>query len=294
MPVRTVAIISPGDMGHAVGRALVEHGLDVITCLAGRSDRTRKLAKLGRFRDLPSLEAMVAEADLVLSILPPSAAVDTARLVAQAMASAGKKRPYADCNAVSPETTRRIGREISRVGADYIDGGIIGQPPGKGVPTRFFVSGERTDIVAELNGKGIDVRPIGAEIGRASAIKMCYAALTKGTNTLYTAVLVAAEVMGLTDELREEFLYSQQAAYKQMQTRVPGLPAASGRWIGEMHEIAATFEAAGVTPKFHQGAAEVYTLLASTPLAAETRETMGTRRSLEEVVRVYTQHLNKK
>jgi len=294
MPVQTVAIISPGDMGHAVGRALVEHGLDVITCLGGRSDRTRKLAKLGRFRDLPSLEAMVAEADLVLSILPPSAALDIARLVAQAMASVGEKRPYADCNAVSPETTRRIGREISRVGADYIDGGIIGQPPGKGVPTRFFVSGERTDIVAELSGKGIDVRPIGAEIGRASAIKMCYAALTKGTNTLYTAVLVAAEVMGLTDELREEFLYSQQAAYKQMQARVPGLPADSGRWIGEMHEIAATFEAAGVTPKFHQGAAEVYTLLASTPLAAENRETMDKSRGLEEVVRVYAQHLRKR
>ncbi len=294
MPVQTVAIISPGDMGHSVGRALGEHGLDVITCLAGRSDRTRKLAELGRFRDLPTLGAMVSEADLVLSIMPPSAALDTARLVAQAMASVGKKRPYADCNAVSPETTRRIGREISRVGADYIDGGIIGQPPGKGVPTRFFVSGERTDIVAELNGKGIDVRPIGAEIGRASAIKMCYAALTKGTNTLYTAVLVAAEVMGLTDELREEFLYSQQAAYKQMQARVPGLPADSGRWIGEMHEIAATFEAAGVTPKFHQGAAEVYTLLASTPLAAENRETMDTSRSLEEVVRVYAQHLRKR
>jgi len=294
MPVQTVAIISPGDMGHAVGRALVEHGLDVITCLAGRSDRTRKLAELGKFRDLPTLEAMVSEADLVLSIMPSSAALDTARLVAQAMASVGKKRPYADCNAVSPETTRRIGREISRVGADYIDGGIIGQPPGKGVPTRFFVSGERTDIVTELNGKGIDVRPIGAEIGRASAIKMCYAALTKGTNTLYTAVLVAAEVMGLTDELRKELLYSQQAAYKQMQARVPGLPPDSGRWIGEMHEIAATFEAAGVTPKFHQGAAEVYTLLASTPLAAENRETMDTSRGLEEVVRVFAQHLRKR
>ena len=101
-------------------------------------------------------------------------------------------------------------------------------------------------------------------------------------------------LMGLTDELREEFLYSQQAAYKQMQTRVPGLPAASGRWIGEMHEIAATFEAAGVTPKFHQGAAEVYTLLASTPLVAETRETMDTSRSLEEVVRVYARHLSKR
>ena len=294
MPVKTVAIISPGDMGHSVGRALGEHGLDVITCLAGRSDRTRKLAKLGRFRDVPSLEAMVSEADLVVAILPPSAALKTAGQVAEAMASAGKKRPYADCNAVSPETTRGIGKEITRVGADYIDGGIIGSPPGKGVPTRFYVSGERADIMTELNGKGIDVRPIGAEIGRASAIKMCYAALTKGTNTLYTAVLVAAEVMGLTDELREEFLYSQQDAYKQMQARVPSLPPDSERWIGEMNEIAATFEAAGVTPRFHQGAAEVYRLLASTPLAAENRETMDKSRGLEEVVRVYAQHLRKR
>lgn len=294
MPVQTVAIISPGDMGHAVGRALGEHGLEVITCLAGRSDRTRRLAELGRFRDLPTLEAMVSEADLVLSIIPPSAALDTARQVAQAMASTGKKPPYADCNAVSPQTTHRIGNEIMRAGATYIDTGIIGQPPGKGLTTRFYVSGERTEIMAELHRKGIDVRPIGTEIGQASAIKMCYASLTKGTNTLYTAVLIAAESMGLTHELREEFLYSQESTYKQMQSRLPGLPADSERWIGEMNEIAATFEAVGVTPKFHQGAADVFRLLASTPFAAETRETMDTSRTLEDLVRVCVQHLNKK
>jgi 3-hydroxyisobutyrate dehydrogenase-like beta-hydroxyacid dehydrogenase len=293
MSAKKVAIISPGDMGHSVGRTLGLHGIDVMTCLAGRSDRTWKLAAQGGFRDVPTLEAMVSEADLVLSIIPPAAALDTARQVAQAMVKEGKTPPYADCNAVSPETTKRIGKEITCIGGYYIDGGIIGLPPGRGQPTRFYVSGSRTDVIAELNGKGIDVRPIGSEIGRASAIKMCYAAITKGTNTLHTAVLVAAEEMGLSEELRDELLYSLEGVYKQMKARVPGLAVDAKRWIGEMNEIAATLKAAGVTPKFHEGAAEIFTLLASTPIASETRETLDKSRTLEEAVQIYVRHLSK-
>ena len=287
MPVRTVAIMSPGDMGHAVGRALGSNGLDVITCLAGRSEHTRTLAGRGGFRDLPSLEAMVSEADLVLSILPPAAAPGVAREVAAAMASAGKAPPYADCNAVSPDTTRKIGEEIARAGADFIDGGIIGPPPRPDASMRLYVSGPRADLMSALEGSGIGVRPLGEEIGRASGMKMCYAALTKGTSALQTAVLVAAESLGLSEEIRAEFLSSQAPAYRQMQARAQRLPLVAGRWIGEMEEIAATFEAAGVTGKFHQGAAAIYTLLAGAPFASETRDTMDAGRTLEESVRVY-------
>lgn len=291
MSLRTVAIMSPGDMGHAVGRVLGEHGLEVLTCLAGRSERTRGLAERGRFRDLPSLESVIREADLVLSILPPAAALEMARRATEAMIAVGKSPPYADCNAVSPQAVRRVAREISRAGADFIDAGIIGLAPGRGQPPRFYVSGGRTDVMGKLDGRGIEIRPMGSEVGRASAIKMCYAGLTKGIRTLYTAVLVTAEKTGLLEELCEEFLHSQEAAYQQMKASVPRLPADSVRWIGEMREIAATFEAAGVTPRFHEGAEEIFSLLASTPFAAETRETMDTNRTLEESVRVYAQHL---
>ncbi len=120
---------------------------------------------------------------------------------------------------------------------------------------------------------------------------MCYAGLTKGTWTLQTAILLAAEAQGLTAELRDEFMYSQGQAYQQMEARVPRLAADSERWIGEMEEIAKTFADAGVTPGFHQGAAAVFRVLAETPFAAETRETIDETRTLEETVREAVRHL---
>ncbi|MEM9683723.1 MAG: hypothetical protein AAF942_10700, partial [Pseudomonadota bacterium] len=102
MHPKTIAIVSPGDMGHNVGKALKKEGLRIVTSLDGRSDRTRGLAAEAGFEDLGSLAGVTAEADLILSIMPPSSAVDAARAMADAMASSGKTPLYADCNAVSP------------------------------------------------------------------------------------------------------------------------------------------------------------------------------------------------
>ncbi len=280
MPIKTVAIMSPGEMGHAVGRGLLAGGLSVITCLEGRSDLTRNLAERAGIGDTPGLGEMLAEADLVLSIGPPAKAAEMASAVAQAMSDSGNALPYADCNAVSPATARRIGDEIARAGADFIDGGIIGGPPGTGAQPRFYVSGERASLMSELDGKSIRVRPIGDKIGRASGLKMCYASMTKGTLALQTAVFTVAVALGLTAELRDELLEGREALYKQIESGARRLPSVSARYIGEMEEIVATYEAEGVTPKFHQGALDVYRLLASTPLAKETSETIDPDRTL--------------
>ena len=166
-----------------------------------------------------------------------------------------------------------------------MDGGIIGGSPTRGTPPRFYVSGEHTDVVAQLDGKGITVKPLGDEIGRASGIKMCYAALTKGTSTLQVALLSAAESMNLTDELIAEFEFSQPAALKQMSSGISRLPPNAHRWIGEMEEIASTFDHLGVTPSFHKGAAEMYRLLSKTPYASETPESADRSRPTGDTIR---------
>lgn len=291
MSTQCVAIISPGDMGHAVGRALGEHGNDVITCLAGRGEGSRERAKAANMRDAGSLEAMVSEANLVLSIMPPESAEEAAKEVAAAMQATGKKPPYADCNAISPDTTRRTGKPITDVGALYMDASIIGPAPGRGAPPRFYASGPDLEPLKTLDGQGIVIRPIGTDIGRASGIKMVYAALTKGTTTLHTAVLTAAEALGLSDELHAELKSSQKATWEAMQKAVPFLPADSARWIREMEEIAQTFESAGVTPHYHLGAAAVHRTLAQTPYAEETRATLDKSRTVEEAVKTYVKYL---
>lgn len=295
MTLNVIAILSPGDMGSAVGRALKEHGHDVITCLAGRSAASKSRAERAGFRIVATLEALVRESDAVLAILPPEAALATAREVAHAMRRENAKPIYADCNAIAPQTAQAIAAEIEVVGAPFVDCSIIGQAPGKSdQPVRFYVSGAQAVRLRELRGKDIDVRPAGAEIGRASAIKMCYAAVTKGFNTLNTAALIAAESLGVGAELRAEFKYSRPDIWRAMENQVSRLPADSGRWIGEMTEIARTFESAGVTPQFHLGARWVFELLSGTPFAAETRETIDKSRTLEQSIAVYANHLTRK
>ncbi len=284
MPNKTVAILSPGDMGHAVGRALGRYGMEVITCLDGRSQRTRYLARAAGIADVPTLEDVVTDSDLILSILVPSEAVGLAQRVAGAIRSTGADTLYADCNAVSPETVKGMDAVITGAGGRFIDAGIIGGPPSDTQSPRFLASGPHAELFTGLDGMGIQVRSVGEGIGKASAIKMCYAAMTKGTSALQLALLTTAQLLGVSDELREELASSQPETLKRMENQVPRLPVTARRWVGEMEEIAATFQQAGVTPDFHLGAAEIYRLLGKTDMADETPETLDTSRTLEQTV----------
>lgn len=286
-----IAILMPGDMGSGVGRALRAHGFDVITSLAGRSDRSRGLAAAAGLRDVGSLEETVAMAGLILSIVPPARALALATSVASAMTATGARPVYVDCNAIAPGTARRIGQVIAGAGAPFLDCGIIGLPPGKSPETRFHVSGPDTAPMQELHGKGISIFPMGPEIGRASALKMVYAGLTKGTWTLHTALLLGAWKMGVYDELIVEYENSQSTALKAMRDRVPRLPTDAGRWVGEMEEIAASLAEVGVPSGFHQAAAEVFRVIDRTPLSSETRETVDLTRTLEQAIAVYAEYL---
>jgi 3-hydroxyisobutyrate dehydrogenase-like beta-hydroxyacid dehydrogenase len=266
MTVRTVGILSPGEMGGAVGGALREGGLDVVTCLSGRSEPTRASSAAHGFREVPDLEALVRESDLVLSILVPARAPEVVRSVAAALEATGASASLADCNAIAPETVRGMAPEIERAGGSFIDAGIIGGPPRAGYAPRFYASGPDAHILGELDGRGIAVVPIGVEIGRASAVKMCYAAGTKGTTALQTALLVAAERLGVFEELRAELLQSQAATYRRAAASTGRLPKVAGRFVGEMEEIAATFESVGVPGGFHRAAADIFRLVASADL----------------------------
>ena len=286
MALGTVAILSPGSMGSAVGQALRESGYDVVTNLDGRSERTRALAEEAGFRAVSGIDSIVEEADLVMSILVPSEAISVAREAAAAMKRTGASPAYADCNAVSPDTARELGGIIEAAGGRFIDAGIIGGPPGSGSPPRFYASGPHEAVIGELDGKGIIVPLLGGDVGRASAIKMCYASLTKGVSALQTAALVAAYRLGLSSELEEEMSSSQANVLAQMQS-VIGLPGKAFRWVGEMEEIAATFESVGVTGNFHHGAAEIFRMVADSPLGDERPETIDPNRTLQETVEVF-------
>ncbi|HIA66089.1 TPA: NAD(P)-dependent oxidoreductase [Candidatus Poribacteria bacterium] len=291
MSLETVAILSPGDMGHMVGRVLAEHGLRVITCLTGRSQRTRVLAEDAGILDVSTLQTLVSEADIILSILVPAQATSIAEMVSEAIIETQAKVLYVDCNAISPKTTRRISETITNAGGNYLDGSIIGPPPRSKGLTRFYVSGPEVDLFSKLNQFGLDICPLGDKIGKASAIKMCYAALTKGLSALCIELLTASKLLEVSEPLASEFQLSQPSLYERMERTIPGLPSKSRRWVGEMKEISATFAEVGLTPKILDGAADMFQFVGDTRLANLHPEDQNSFSVMKEVIAILSEHL---
>ena len=293
MGFRTVGILSPGDMGEGVGASIVGQGIDVITLLAGRSQETMVRAHRAGFKDTKDLAALVSQADLILSIMPPEHAESQASDVVQVLKRSNERVCYADLNAISPQTTRRISEKFKSVNSEFIDGGIIGWAPFKGdKDTRIYVSGPTASKMLVLDGNGKQVIDLGTEIGRASAVKMVYASISKGTDSLLTAAYTAAEALGVRDILEKEWALSQPNALARMERRIPALPADAGRWVGEMEQIAETYDSVGLTDNYHKGAADIYRLLEKTPFSAESRDTIDKERTMQDSVKVFVKYLS--
>ena len=291
MAIETVAILSPGDMGHAVGRLLREHELRVETCLVGRSARTKMLSEQAGIIDVPNMERLVERADVVLSITVSESAPLVAQEVAAAIRSTGSGTLFAECNALAPQTVRGIEAVLVEAGGRFVDASIIGGPPRNGSSPRFYASGEEAVQLEELRNFGLDVRRIGTETGQASGLKMCYAAMTKGTSALYAQLLMAAELMGLSGDLKDEFQNGQSQVYRRMEAGLPGVPARARRWVSEMQEIGATFGDLGLSPHLFRGVADTYDFIGGTPLGSETPESRDRNRDLEDTIKLLAQHI---
>lgn len=293
MAITTVGLLSPGDMGHSVGAVLHQHGLRVLTCLDGRSDRSRALAAEAGMEDVPSLNTLVEQADVFLSILVPSASVELATKTAAAVRETGTQLLYADCNAVAPQTVKRSAEVVMAAGADFADVGIIGPPPRK-PGTRFYASGPGAERFAELSQFGLKVPVLGDEIGQASGLKMCYGAMTKGLQALATELLVAAKAMGLDEILREEQRGSVPDLIGWVENSLPIMPPKAYRWVPEMEEIATFFADTGLTPGIFNGAADLYRFVAETDIGKESPESRDKNRDMDGVVAALTEALPKR
>ena len=294
MPLKTVGILSPGDMGHTVGKVLGEHGLRVIACTEGRSKRTQALAACANIAAVPTYQQLAMESDLILSILVPAQAKAAAERVAAALGETNTELVYADCNAIAPQTVRQIDEIVTAAGGIFVDASIIGPPPKNEGSTRLYASGGDLRMFQELSRFGFDIRPLGAEIGLASSIKMCYASMTKGLTALCTELLTAAEILDVSDALAAEFKLSQSALHERMEQSLPSMPPKSRRWIGEMEEISATFEHVGLTPKILAGAADMYRFVGETHLADLSPEEPEAFPNLGEMISVLAEHLKKR
>lgn len=248
-----VGLLHPGEMGAAVAAQLKRNGCVVLWASAGRGPETAKRADRAELTDAGTVDALVEQSDVVLSVCPPHAALDVAGSVA------GFAGTHVDANAVSPATARELGTVIEEAGGRFVDGGIVGPPPGDGIQTRLYLSGPAAPDVAGLfEGTLVDTRVVSDEPGTASAVKMAYAAWTKGTAALLLAIRDVARAEGVEETLLAEWRESIPDLPERSERAARAAGAKGWRWVGEMEEIARTFEAAGLPSGFHEAAAEVY------------------------------------
>ncbi len=273
MQIRNVGIVSPGDMGQAIAGRLKESGLNVYAALDGRSERTRALAREAALTDCGSMEKLVVTCELVISVINPGEALNVARQAAAAMKKTGRMIAFADLNAVSPQTARDADRLVREAGGLFIDGGIIGPPPrGEKDKPRIYVSGPDAYLLEQVSHPNLLIRVMSERVGDASGVKMCYAAMTKGTTALAVELLVAARRLGVEQALEKELRESRNDVFDWQVKNIAVMPPKAYRWVPEMEEIARTFGDLGLTRRIFEGATDIYALVAATPLGRESPE----------------------
>lgn len=255
----TLGILHPGEMGVSIAASALNSGCEVYWVSDGRSPATRERAAKSGLREARTLEELIGYCGVIVSVCPPHAAESLAHDVVRA----GFAGLFVDANAIAPDRTISIGTLMTGRGVDFVDGGIIGMPAWNPHATCLYLSGPRADDVTPYFAAGpLDTQVLGTEIGKASALKMCYAAHNKGSIALLAATLATADALGvrgaLFDRWRSEDASFPDQATKRLQRSAPK----AWRFVGEMEEISHTFRLAGAPGEFHLAAAAIYQRLA--------------------------------
>jgi L-threonate 2-dehydrogenase len=252
-----VAVIAPGMMGAAVGKRLVDNGVKVLTSLDGRSSETAARAKAAGMA--AASDEAIAGSDFFLSILPPGDALALVERFAPALKAANAKPVYVDCNAINPATVERVAAALAPTGCPFVDAGIIGSPPKPGdAGPRLYASGPAAPRFATLRQYGLDIRVLDGALSAASALKMSYAGITKGTQAIGAAMMLAATRAGSADALFKELQGSQKEMLAWLQRALASMPPKAYRWVAEMHEIAGFVGDDPTASELYQGAAHFY------------------------------------
>ena len=270
MTFSSIGLLHPGEMGAGIGAALVRTGHRVSWASSGRGTSSARRAAAAGLVDVHSVEAMTESCDFIISVCPPSAALDVARQVA------GFSGTYLDANAIAPGTAREIAAMVEQGGGSYVDGGIIGAPPGPSHSPRLYLSGPSAAAVRDLFADAmVQALVISRDEAAASALKMCFAAWTKGTTALLLDVRALAIAEGVEGPLLAEWEHSLPDLAGRSLLSAQQAATKGWRWVGEMEQIAATFRAAGLPDGFHRAAAEIYAAPDRDEVAAADAATLG-------------------
>lgn len=254
-----IGFLHPGSMGISLAASAQNSGHTAYWASEGRSQATHERAQSHALTDAGTLAALCDTCSAIVAICPPHAAQD----VAQQVIDNEFKGLYVDANAIAPQTAREIAAAMAEAGIDFVDGSVIGGPAWEPGRTWLYLSGPKAHDVTGCFAAGpLETAVIGEKAGEASALKMCFAAYTKGSTALLCAILAAAEELNVREALEAQWSRGGSDFADQTQNRVRHVTAKAWRFAGELEEIGATFEGVGLPGGFGSAAAEVYRRIA--------------------------------
>ena len=283
MAFQKIGIMSIGEMGFHWAKLLKSHGVDVLTYDKDRGEVSRKRAENAGVRSVASMNALVKEAELIVSIVIPFAAKKVAAKVAKAAAKSGRKDLlYLDANAISPMTADAIASVLTPADVNFVDGCIIGGASKMGKGTMVYVSGPDAARMQALEAFNIPVKILGPRTNQASAFKVVYAGFTKGLQGLFCELLMGAQKFGMLNELRAQYEDSYPGLMDKVSGSIIGLRIHAGRRAEEMDELKRTFNTHGLNSYMAPGRKKFCrrsprSMSARFPTAARARATWPTR-----------------
>ncbi|MFL2642384.1 MAG: NAD(P)-binding domain-containing protein [Dehalococcoidia bacterium] len=258
-----IGLIGLGEMGSEIGRSFVKNKINVISVFEGRSKNSKERAMKYGIKDALSVQNFSKESDIVISVIPPDKALETAKLYSS---FANKENQiYCDLNAISTMTAKKIKKLLDQRNLNYVDGSIMGGPPNEKYSPRVYLSGKLAKKILFLSGKGIEIITLTGSDFQASAMKMVYASITKGSKALVAGAFIVAKKNDVFQELIEELEYSEEYFHNVALKQVPSIKHKAYRWIGEMNEISSTFKDSGLTGGFHSESEKIYELIKDLP-----------------------------
>ena len=266
MTFAKIGLMSIGEMGFHWAKLLKAHGLEVLTYDKDRAEVSRKRGENAGVKSVASMSDLVSEAELIVSIVVPSAAIDVAKKVAEAVKTARRKDLiFLDANAISPMTAEEIGKNLEPAGVNFIDGCIIGSAARMGKGTIVYVSGPEANRMQALEKFNIPVKVLGASTNQASAFKVVYAGLTKGLQGLFCELLMGAGRFGLLGEIRAQYDESFPGLLEKVSSSIVGLNIHAARRAEEMDELTRTFDHFGMRSFMAPAAQKVLEAIAALP-----------------------------
>ena len=237
-----IGIMSIGEMGYHWAKLLTARGAEVLTYDRDRSPVTQKRAENAGVRSTGSLSELCSSADLIVSIVVPSAATKIAAEIAKAAAAVTRKNLiYFDANAISPMTAETISGVLNESAVEFVDGCIIGSASNMDNGSVVYASGPEATRISELGGYGLSVQVLGTGTSQASAFKVVYAGLTKGLQGLFVELLMGAKRFGLLDEIVNRYDQSFPGLLDKVSSSIVGLRIHAARRAEEMDELQRTY-----------------------------------------------------